>query len=172
MKENRLMNIMRTALTVFLMLLVLSKINNPLKKEEPKKEDTKTEEKEEKKEFRNSELILWNTFLKTAKEKGYIHEDNLESIELLEINDYGRYWDKEPYYRYESIHFSFKCKDNTSDCIWKKNKSEYEGENDRYAQVRIDIRDKEYIELNRGVSFNINDNLIPTEPFVYEGEES
>jgi hypothetical protein len=38
--------------------------------------------------------------------------------------------------------------------------------------VRIDIRDKEYIELNRGVSFNINDNLIPTDPFVYEGEES
>ena len=37
MKENRLMNIMRTALTVFLMLLIISKINNPLKKEEPKK---------------------------------------------------------------------------------------------------------------------------------------
>lgn len=172
MKENRLMNIMRTALTVFLMLLIISKINNPLKKEEPKKEDTKTEEKEEKKEFRNSELILWNNFLNKLKEKGYIIEDNLESIELLEIHDYGRYWDKEPYYRYETIHFSFKCKDNTSDCIWKKNKSEYEGENDRYTQVRIDIRDKEYIELNRGVSFNINDNLIPTDPFVYEGEES
>ena len=169
-KDNSfVLNIIRTALMVILMLAILVGITNHNKKEDKPKEEPKVEEK---KEFRNSELILWNTFLKAVKEKGYIHEDNLESIELLEIIDYGRYWDKEPYYRYETIHFSFKCKDNTSDCIWKKNKSEYEGENDRYTQVRIDIRDKEYIELNRGVSFNINDNLIPTDPFVYEGEES
>ena len=168
--ENRLINIMRTALTVFLMLLVLSKINNPLKKEEPKEEGTKVEEK---KQFRNSELILWDAFIKSAKLNGWIHEDNLESIELESITDYGRYLKKSPYVRYEQLNYTFKCKDNTEDCVEPQLKIISDNKPIYSRLVIINLKDKENVNIVTGYVFNQNDEFVTvTEPFVYEGEES
>ena len=161
-------NLLRTALMVILMLVILVGITNHNKKEE--KEEQKVEEK---KEFRNSELILWDAFIKSAKLNGWIHEDNLESIELESITDYGRYLKKSPDVRYEQINYTFKCKDNTEDCVEPQLKIISTDKPIYSRLVIINLKDKENVNIVTGYVFNQNDEFVTvTEPFVYEGEES
>jgi hypothetical protein len=169
-KDNSfLMNVIIKALTVALMLLVLVKltgVNN--KKDDKPKEETET--KEEVKQFRKSELILWELFLKEAKQKRYIVEENIESIELIEIIDYGRYLKNLPNIRYEQINFTYKCKSKTI-CVTDKFHKLTEDSDIRTATTIIDLTNKEYIEM-KGYTFKFNDELVPIEgPFVYVGEE-
>ncbi len=138
-------------------------------KKETKKEEPKTEQKEVK-QFRKSELILWELFLKEAKQKRYIVEENIESIELIEIIDYGRYLKNLPNIRYEQINFTYKCKSKTI-CVTDKFHKLTEDSDIRTATTIIDLTNKEYIEM-KGYTFKFNDELVPIEgPFVYVGEE-
>ncbi len=137
-------------------------------KKETKKEEPKTEQKEVK-QFRKSELILWELFLKEAKQKGYIIEDNLESIELIEIVDYGKYLKNLPNLRYEQINFKCTCKKGTT-CVTDNFHIIKEESNLRAATTIIDLTNKEYIELT-GYSFRMDAEFVPIEgPFVYIGE--
>ena len=169
-KDNSwLMNFLTKAITVILLLLVLTKLTgiNDDKKEKSKEEP---EVKEEVNKFRNSELILWNLFLKEAKEKEYIIEENLESIELIEIVDYGKYLKKLPNLRYEQLNFTYKCKSNTT-CVTDKFPKQKEDSDIRVATTIIDLTNKEYLEMT-GYTFRIDDELVPIDgPFIYEGEE-
>ena len=134
-----------------------------------KKEEPKIETVEEPKQFRNSELILWELFLKEAKQKGYIIEENLESIELIEIIDYGRYLKNLPNRRYEQINFTCTCKKGTN-CITDKFPIHSKDSNIRVATTIIDLTNKECLEMT-GYSFKKDDELLPIEgPFVYLGE--
>ena len=169
-KDNSfLMNVLIKAITVALMLLVLVKLtglgNN--KKENKPKEEPET--KEEVKQFRKSELILWELFLKEAKQKRFIFEENVESIELIEIVDYGRYLKSKPNLRYEQINFTYTCKSKTI-CVTDKFPKLSEDSNVRAATTIIDLTNKEYLEM-KGYTFSIDDDLVPIEgPFIYEGE--
>ena len=169
-KDNSIwMNLVRTALMVVVMLVVLVKItgNNTKQEEKPKEE----QETKEVKEFRNSELILWDTFLKEAKAKKLIHEDNLETIELYSVEDYGKYLKKKPNIRYQQVSYTFTCKDKTEDCVDNKLKIT-ENKKVYTVLVQINLKDKNKIEFLNGCSFSINDELVNVDkPFVYDGEE-
>ena len=169
-KDNsNIYNIIRTILMVIVMLVVLVGINKHNKKED-KVEEPKVEEK---KEFRNSEIILWESYLNNAKKKNLINEDNLESIELISIVDYGKYKKKTPNIRYENINYKFTCKDKTLDCVDQSIRIIEDKESIYTTLVEIDLKDKTSVKFLNGCSFSINDELISyTEPFVYEGEES
>lgn len=131
-----------------------------LKKETPKEEIK--QEKVEKKEFTESEIIVWNLFLEEGKKNKIIDESNLDTIELISIEDYGRYLKSKPDLRYEQINFKYTCKDKTPDCI-KANKNI-----DYYSQlVTINLKDKTYIKIG-GLSFGQNEQFESvTETFTY-----
>ena len=169
-KDNEFwLNLAKTALMVIFMLVILVGITNRNKKEEPK-EETKVEEK---KEFRNSEKILWDLFLEEAKQKNLIHEDNLESINLDKIVDYGKYVKKTPNIRYENINYTYSCKDKTLDCVDPSLRIVANEDSTYTSLVEIDLKNKKTIKFLSGCSFNLTDELVNyTEPFVYEGEEN
>ncbi len=139
-----------------------------LKKETPKEEIK--QEKVEKKEFTESEIIVWNLFLEEGKKNKFIDESNLDTIELISIEDYGRYLKSKPDLRYEQINFKYTCKDKTPDCV-KANKPDCVKANkniDYYSQlVTINLKDKTYIKIG-GLSFGQNEQFESvTETFTY-----
>ena len=165
------LNILKTALVVCILLGILMIIDNRSKKSEPESGESLLETKEEAKEFRQSEKTLWNLFLEEAKKQNYIHEDELDSIDLVEIIDYGRYIKERPNIRYEQISFEFTCKDKTTNCLAAEllqNKDTlpiYK----KYVIINLETKD---IQIVSGLTFKISDNLVPINgPFVFPGEE-
>ena len=168
LKNENIKIILGVILIVILSASMIIAHQKDLKKE-ISKEETKTTQKEEVKQFRKSELILWELFLREAKAQKYIIEENLESIELIEIVDYGKYLKNLPNIRYEQINFAYKCKSGTI-CVTDTFPKLKEDSDIREATTIIDLTDKEYIEMT-GFSFRMDAELVPIEgPFVYVGE--
>lgn len=169
-KDNSFwLNFLKTFLIVCIILVLIVAFDNRNKKEsEP--EETKVVEKETE-TFRQSELTLWDLFIKEAKQQGYIIEEELESIELVSIKDYGKYIKERPNIRYEEINFKFTCKDKTENCITPKLKQITEAKPVYKKLVIIDL-DKNYIQIVDGFTFKMSDNLVPIDgPFTFPGEE-
>ena len=154
---------------ITLVVIVLNLPDNS--KKETKKEPNKVQVVDQKK-IRNSERILWETFLNKIKKSGFIHEDNLEYFELVSITDYGKYLKAYPNYRFEQINYTFKCKDDTQNCVDYNLRSNIISDGVYAKLAQIDLTNKNFINLVGGFVFNQNDELVSIEgPFVYEGEE-
>ena len=160
LNNQKLKAILGVILIVILTASMIIAHQKDLKKEAPKEEIK--QEKVEKKEFTESEIIVWNLFLEEGKKNKIIDESNLDTIELISIEDYGRYLKSKPDLRYEQINFKYTCKDKTPDCI-KANKNK-----DYYSQlVTINLKDKTYIKIG-GLSFGQNEQFENvTEIFTY-----
>ena len=112
-----------------------------------------------------SERIVWDNYLTVAKRLGFIDKSNLEKIELVSIQDYGKYTKSHPDLRYEQLNFTYTCKDGTTDCV----KLETQGTNNGYYSqlVTIDLNNKDYIKIG-GLSFGMDEVFVDvTEPFTF-----
>ena len=159
-KYNKIRNII--GIVIFIIILIIFLITFLSNKPE---EEAKPAEEPKQVELTASEQRVWDLYLTVAKRLDFIDESNLESINLVSIQDYGKYTKSHPDLRYEQLNFTYTCKDKTTDCV----KLETQSTNNDYSSqiVTIDLSNKNYIKIG-GLSFGMDEEFITvTEPFTY-----
>ena len=160
-KYMRIRNIIGLVIFFIVLIFIAIVFFTQDKTEEKQSSETPTETVE----LTESERIVWDNYLTVAKRLGFIDESNLEKIELVSIQDYGKYTKSHPDLRYEQLNFTYTCKDKTTDCVKLETEGTYNG---YYSQlVTIDLNNKDYIKIG-GISFGMDEQFVDvTEPFTY-----
>ena len=161
-KYNHIRNIIGIVIFVIIAIIFIITIVIPNTPEEEKEQE---QQEKQQIQLTESEQRVWDNYLTVAKRLGFIDESNLEKIELVSIQDYGKYTKSHPDLRYEQLNFTYTCKDGTTDCVKLESKDTNNG---YYSQlVTIDLSNKNYIKIG-GLSFGMDEEFITvTEPFTY-----
>ena len=162
-KYNHIRNIIGIVIFVIIAIIFIITIVIPNTPEEEKEQ--KQQQEKQQIQLTESERIVWDNYLTVAKRLGFIDKSNLEKIELVSIEDYGKYTKSNPDLRYEQLNFTYTCKDGTTDCV----KLETQGTNNGYYSqlVTIDLNNKDYIKIG-GLSFGMDEQFVDvTEPFTF-----